>query len=86
MNRCHVCNAPAINADAALCLTCSERANRGEVWYDPHWGWMQTLTSNIEMHLAAQCAAPEGALPNGSNIEVSTVREGFRQRSTINRS
>lgn len=23
MNLCHVCASPAINADAALCLTCS---------------------------------------------------------------
>lgn len=40
MNRCHVCASLAINADAALCLTCSGRADRGEVVYDPNIGWV----------------------------------------------
>jgi len=70
MNRCHVCGGIAVHSDAALCLTCSAAADRGEVAYDPDRGWHQFLP--------AQCAAPEAALPNGSNIEVSTVREGFR--------
>ncbi|MDE2104724.1 MAG: hypothetical protein KGL39_46235 [Patescibacteria group bacterium] len=56
MNRCHVCNAPAVNADDALCLTCSERAERGEVWYDPQWGWMETMASNMQRLLAEQTA------------------------------
>lgn len=29
MNRCHVCGGVAVNADAALCLTCSEKADSG---------------------------------------------------------
>ena len=70
MNRCHVCASPAINADAALCLTCSAAADRGEVAYDPDRGWCQVL--------AGQCAATEVVPPPGSNIEVSTVRGDFR--------
>lgn len=41
MNRCHVCNGPAVNADAALCLTCIEKAERGDVFYDPDRGWRE---------------------------------------------
>lgn len=70
MNRCHVCGNIAVHSDDALCLTCSAAADHGEVEYDPDRGWHQVLPG--------QCAAPEAALPNGSNIEVSTVREGFR--------
>src|SRR5690606_5340743 len=31
--------APAVNADAALRLNCSGKADRGEVVYDPQKGW-----------------------------------------------
>lgn len=75
MNPCHVCGDVAVHSDAALCLTCSGRADRGELWYDPQWGWMMTLAANIEM-LAARAAAPEVALPDGSELGRSTAREG----------
>jgi hypothetical protein len=68
MNRCHVCGDIAVHSDAALCLTCSGRADRGEIVYDPDRGWCQVLPG--------QCAAPEVALPPGCDIEVSAVREG----------
>jgi hypothetical protein len=42
MSRCHVCGSIAINGDAALCLTCSADADRGEVRYDPEKGWQRT--------------------------------------------
>lgn len=66
MNRCHVCGGIAVHSDAALCLTCSDRADRGEVRYDPDSGWR---------------AAPEVALPPGCDIEVSAVREGSGRAS-----
>lgn len=61
MNLCHVCKRIAVHSDAALCLTCSAAADRGEVRYDHDSGW---------------CAAPEVALPDGSELGRSTVREG----------
>lgn len=60
MNRCHICTNVAVHSDAALCLTCSAAADRGEVRYDPDSGWR---------------AAPEVALPDGSELGRSTVRE-----------
>jgi hypothetical protein len=41
-NRCHVCDAVAVNADAALCFTCSMRSDLGEIVYDPDRGWKVT--------------------------------------------
>jgi len=41
LNRCHICNHVALGDDSALCLTCSERADRGEVYYDPDRGWRE---------------------------------------------
>lgn len=61
MNPCHVCGDVAVHSDAALCLTCSGRADRGEIVYDPDSGWR---------------AAPEVALPDGSELGRSTAREG----------
>ena len=78
MNRCHVCGGIAAHSDAALCLTCSAAADHGEVAYDPDRGWCQVL--------AGPRAAPEVALPPRCDIEVSALREGFRQRPTFNRS
>lgn len=78
MNRCHVCTFPAIHADAALCLTCSAAADRGEVAYDPDAGWHQVPPG--------RCAAPEVALPTRCDIEVSALREGSGPRSTFNHS
>lgn len=43
MNRCHVCGGVAVNADAALCLTCSGKADRGEVIYNPNTGWRTAM-------------------------------------------
>lgn len=39
MNRCQVCNGTAVHYDHALCLTCSDRVDTGEVRYHPDRGW-----------------------------------------------
>lgn len=61
MNCCHVCTNVAIHSDAALCLTHSAAADRGEVIYDPDLGW-RSITG--------------AALPTRCDIEVSALREG----------
>lgn len=66
MNRCHVCRAPALNPDAALCISCSAAADRGEVVYGPDTGWRVRTGP---------------ALLAGCDVEVCTGQEGSRRAS-----
>lgn len=69
MNLCHLCTNVAVHSDAALCLTHSAAADRGEVRYDPDVGWCQVL--------ADPCADTEVVLPADCDVEVSALREDF---------
>ena len=66
MNCCHICSSPALNPDAALCVSCSAAADRGEVVYGPDTGWR---------------ARTGPALLAGCDVEVCAGQEGSRRAS-----
>lgn len=49
-NTCHICGCTCASADAALCISCGLKADRGEVVYDPNEGWLLRVRGHLPSH------------------------------------